>query len=250
MILRSAATARCVFPLPLSPISNSPGLSMTGNLCAKSSTVCRIANSSCAAMSLSLGHSKLVKVAFSYRAGMPASSSSFSDRTSRVHSQRSAPETPSRSTIFHPVPLQFGQTCSAMTSLIIVERLTMRAGLLDDCQHCSRAYGFTFPNRNRNHVPVPLGLHLILHLHGLYDEHAMSGFDNVTRRHQDAHDFSWHGRHDTLAFFATRSCVVRAPLTRIGDGHVQAFAAHRDPDTVARRFYSRFITAAADQHRE
>src|ERR1700722_1473422 len=82
-------------------------------------------------MGFSRDSKKFSNEALAYSGGMPAPDSNRSARSVAAHSQRTAPETSSRSTIFHPVPLHCGQIAAA--GMIRIHYRVPRALFFERC---------------------------------------------------------------------------------------------------------------------
>src|SRR6266851_5819139 len=156
---------------------------------------------------------------------MPATSSSRSDRPSLAHSHRSAPEMPSRSTIFQPDPPQSGQTSSAMNPII----------LLDGRQNSARHHRLAFAHSNRNHGAAAPGLHFVLHLHGFHYQDALAGCDTLAGLYQHSDDLARHGSDDVFPILTWHSGARSRPAAWIADGHTKTRPANRDPDAILAR---------------
>src|SRR5579859_2622126 len=174
---------------------------------------------------------------------MPADSSIRSDRPSLAHSHRSAPDTPSRSTIFQPEPPHAGQTSSAMNL-----HYPLPGALLNGRQNRARGDGFTLTHRDRGHTSRPSCLHFVLHLHGLDYYYALTGRHRITGLHQYAHDLAGHGSENGLAVVTVRGGAAFGPPSGIGDGDAETPAAHGDPDAIVTWFRTSFVTTALKQH--
>src|ERR1019366_4864483 len=126
---------------------------------------------------------------------MFASASRCAARSTATHSHRTAPEISSRSTIFQPVPKQFGQTAGAdITPPLSSPRQTF--GLFDGGQHRARVYAVVFPDFDRGHPPVARRFHFVLHLHRFHHDNALSGDHFVTHRDHHPHHLTRHRRDD------------------------------------------------------
>src|SRR5882724_984742 len=190
---------------------------------------------------------------------MPAESSSRSDRPSLAHSQRSAPDTPSRSTIFHPEPPQSGQTSSAMDFYY-----PLPGDLLNGRQNRARGDRLALAHRHRGHMSRAARFHFVLHLHGLDYYDALSGRDRFTGLHQYTHDLARHGCDDGLAIMAERGGAGLHPSPGVGDRDAEPPAAHRNPcarvailvtilvtmlgTLLVTTLGARFVAAAIQQH--
>ena len=106
---------------------------------------------------------------------MPAESSIRSDRPSRAHSQRSAPDTPSRSTIFHPEPPQSRQTSSAMDFYY-----RLPGDLLNGRQNRAGGHRLALAHRDCGQTSRAARFQFVLHLHGLDYYDALPGRDRFT----------------------------------------------------------------------
>jgi hypothetical protein len=152
------------------------------------------------------GNLKIIEGGIAVERRMPAESSSRSDRPSLVHSQRSAPDTPSRSTIFHPEPPQSGQTSSAMKLYY-----PLPDDLLNGRQNRAGGNRLALAHRDRGHTSRAVRLHFVLHLHGLDYYDALPGGDGFARLHKYAHNLARHGCDDRFAVVPVRGGAALCP---------------------------------------
>src|SRR5690242_4709841 len=174
---------------------------------------------------------------------MPADSSMRSDRPSLAHSQRSAPETPSRSTIFQPEPPHAGQTSSAMNFYY-----PLPGDLLNGRQNRTRGDRLALTHRDHDYASRAAGLHFVLHLHGFDYYDALSGRNGFAGLHQDTHDLAGHRRADGLAIVPVRAGAAFGPPPGIGNGDAETPAAYGDPDALITGLGACFIAATVQQH--
>src|SRR6266853_4321422 len=120
---------------------------------------------------------------------MLAFSLSSTARVTSAHAQRSAPESPARSTIFQPVPSHSVQFVSAIRSL-------------NYDQHFSRRYRRPGGRLHFRHASRPWRLHLILHLHSLDNNQSLSSVHLLAHLDKHANHPSGHRSGHRLTAFA------------------------------------------------
>src|SRR5579872_4803318 len=114
-------------------------------------------------------------------------------RVAAWHTQRSAPESPARSTIFQPVPSHSAQVVSAIVTTLFDHEQ-------DVARRNSRAR-YRFYRRDASGTG---SLHLVLHFHGFHYYQSYAGRHLLAEINEHADHASRHGSGDRL-----RPAVVR-----------------------------------------